>query len=94
MRDSSRADFVASLRDSLNSRVFADDALRGLGDDPASPIDSMGMAIKAIERLIEGVAGIGAKDRPARLRRLASYFSARSRALSHHADALSEDTKS
>lgn len=95
MRDPARAGFVARLRDNLNSRVFADDALRsGSGNDPATPVDSMVMAIKAIERLIENVAGIGANDRPARLRRLASYFSSRSRALVHHADALSGDAES
>jgi len=93
MKDPARADFVARLRDNINSRVFADDALRsGSGNDPATPVDSMVMAIKAIERLIENVAGIGAKDRPARLRRLSSYFAARSRSLTHHADALDQDT--
>jgi hypothetical protein len=93
LRDSTRADFIAGLRDNLDSRVFADDALRAApGDSPAGRIDSMGMVIKSIERLIDGVAGVGSKDRPARLRRLSSYFAARSRSLTHHADALDQDT--
>jgi hypothetical protein len=85
-REARREQVRSRVRSSLDARILADNARASVPSDPRS--DPVGQVIGAVERLIEDVTSPSCADRPARLRRLADYFSARSRSLSLHAEAI------
>lgn len=76
---------IRRIRESLSSRVLANEARSSTGVVRAGSIEE---AVAAIERLVDGATAGSLEVKVDDLRRLSTYFLSRGRALSLHADAI------